>query len=253
MSIRRIVLIVLANIIVSAAVVLLLLRWWNSQQPEGSSPDSMSIATLTATRFVTPLPTSTPVTPTAVPTPEPLRHVVQSGETLGAISLLYDIALVDLMEANGISDPNLLSQGQQLIVPVIWTPTPAPEASPTGTPSMQPAPIATQVVFTGSAIIKLQSIDGVGQLSRESVTIVNEGTRPLSLEGWRLVPESGQDYLFGRVTLFGAGSLLMVHSAAGSDSPTDLYWGLDSAIWLSGQAVMLVDAEGTTRSTLIVP
>jgi murein DD-endopeptidase MepM/ murein hydrolase activator NlpD len=44
-------------------------------------------------------------------------YIVQSGDTLSLISSRFNVDIADLMEANGISDPNLLSAGQELVIP----------------------------------------------------------------------------------------------------------------------------------------
>lgn len=61
--------------------------------------------------------------PTAAPqtdalTPEPLTHTVASGETLGAIARRYGVSQLQIVQANNLSDPNALSIGQELIIPV---------------------------------------------------------------------------------------------------------------------------------------
>ena len=44
-------------------------------------------------------------------------YIVQSGDTLYSISLRFGVTVDELMAANNITDPNLLSAGQQLIIP----------------------------------------------------------------------------------------------------------------------------------------
>jgi murein DD-endopeptidase MepM/ murein hydrolase activator NlpD len=44
-------------------------------------------------------------------------YIVQPGDTLSSIAARFGVSLDDLMTANNISDPNLLSAGQQLIIP----------------------------------------------------------------------------------------------------------------------------------------
>jgi len=44
-------------------------------------------------------------------------YIVQSGDTLSSIASRFNVALTDLMNANNISDPNLLSAGQELVIP----------------------------------------------------------------------------------------------------------------------------------------
>jgi LysM repeat protein len=75
-------------------------------------------------------------------------HVVQSGETLGLIAAQYGTSVDTLAEANGLSDPNYLFVGQELIIPgaggttastggggggSAGTSAPAPAASSSGT------------------------------------------------------------------------------------------------------------------------
>lgn len=76
------------------------------------------------------LPTPRPAgAPIYTPTPDQLRvlptlranadqYVVQSGDTLGSISQSYGVSLEALMQANGLSDANLLEVGQTLVIPV---------------------------------------------------------------------------------------------------------------------------------------
>jgi murein DD-endopeptidase MepM/ murein hydrolase activator NlpD len=44
-------------------------------------------------------------------------YIVQSGDTLSLIASRFNITLEDLMNANGISNPDLLSAGQELVIP----------------------------------------------------------------------------------------------------------------------------------------
>ena len=65
--------------------------------------------------------TETPAeTPTEAPTATPVSlivHVVLPGETLSSIGRLYGVTYQAIMEANGMTDPNLLQVGQELIIP----------------------------------------------------------------------------------------------------------------------------------------
>jgi len=44
-------------------------------------------------------------------------YIVQSGDTLSLIAARFNVDLNELMDANSISDPNLLSAGQELVIP----------------------------------------------------------------------------------------------------------------------------------------
>jgi hypothetical protein len=62
----------------------------------------------------TPTPTITP----APPTQPPQRiHVIIQGDTLSYLAQQYDVSVEAIMKANGITDANMLSIGQRLIIP----------------------------------------------------------------------------------------------------------------------------------------
>ena len=70
------------------------------------------------------LPPPEPPKPPAPPEPEVLInsdgagvHVVQSGDTLGGIAATYGTTVEELMALNGLSDPNVLSIGQEIVLP----------------------------------------------------------------------------------------------------------------------------------------
>ena len=69
--------------------------------------------------------TSTSVSPTTAP----VIHVVQAGDTLGAIAKQYGVTVEALQEVNAISDPKRLQIGQELIIPTGGTI--APRSTPT--------------------------------------------------------------------------------------------------------------------------
>lgn len=57
------------------------------------------------------------VTPTPVPTEALLTHSISAGETLYSIAVQYGVTLQALMDANDISNPDLIYQGQVLVIP----------------------------------------------------------------------------------------------------------------------------------------
>ncbi len=52
----------------------------------------------------------------------PITHTVQAGENLYRISLLYGISMGEIMAANGITNPDYLYEGQELIIPIAAPP-----------------------------------------------------------------------------------------------------------------------------------
>jgi len=76
-----------------------------------------------------PPPTAGPTHPTPVPIPPPVTgctHVVKPGETLYSIARLYGTTVLAIMQANGLTNPNLIFVGQVLTIPGCATPPPPP-------------------------------------------------------------------------------------------------------------------------------
>ncbi len=66
---------------------------------------------------------------TATATTAPLVVTVQSGESLSVIAGRYDVTVSAIMDANGLTDANMLSVGQQLVIPGASAPVTGPVAS----------------------------------------------------------------------------------------------------------------------------
>ena len=71
--------------------------------------------------------------------PPQLIHEVASGETLISIAIDYDTTVEAILAANNLDSPDLIFEGQQIIVP-LGNPTATPTLTPTMTPSSTPAP-----------------------------------------------------------------------------------------------------------------
>ena len=77
------------------------------------------------------------VAPTAVPAPTPIIYTIKKGETLSKIATAHGITLEQLMAANpDIKNPDRISEGQKITIPVpeapneFGSPSPSAEASP---------------------------------------------------------------------------------------------------------------------------
>ena len=89
-----------------------------------------------------------PSTPTIVPnTPNAdgsIVHIVQPGETLGSLSMAYNISLADILKLNGLTIKSTIFVNQKIILRVANTPTPTqPTSTPTIPPTMTPWPTST--------------------------------------------------------------------------------------------------------------
>jgi LysM repeat protein len=87
----------------------------------------------------TPPPGRAPSTPTMIPnTPNPdgsIFHIVGPGDTLGSISMAYDVPLADLLAMNNFTLKTVIYVNQKIKVRGPYTPTPT---QPTGTPTIRP-------------------------------------------------------------------------------------------------------------------
>jgi LysM repeat protein len=64
---------------------------------------------------------------------ESVKHVVKSGETLGAIAHRYEVKVADIAVANNISDPAKIKPGQELIIPLPgWDTRPSTKSGKNG-------------------------------------------------------------------------------------------------------------------------
>ena len=262
MSFRQMLPFLFLNVIVSAVVVLSILFWWDSR---GGGTAALAEATATAQLPPGVLPTpniAAPPSGTAAPeavdaaadsAPEggPVVHIVAAGDTLNRIGQQYDVSVEDIMAANNLTDPNVIGVGDSLTIPVGGLPTPTVPA-PTEIAAM-PSPIPTEAVAAGQGEIAVTGITDPGALATESVQIVNNGAERQSLLGWTVRDEDNNAYTFGDVSIFGEGAGILLHSRAGSDSPLELFWGLEEPAWRSGETLTLWDAAGQVVATYVVP
>ena len=110
------------------------------------------------------------------------------------------------------------------------------------------------VLATASGEISLQilSVVGAGVPASEMVVIQNNGPEAVILTGWHLQDGESNIYTFPQLSLYPGGSV-QVHTAAGADSAVDLYWGRQTPVWGSGEAVTLFDPQGTLRALYQIP
>ena len=98
-------------------------------QPLSPTVVAPAVATTTALPTSTPPATRPSPPPTATPAGERV-HVVQAGENLYRIGLLYGLSWGAIAEYNGITDPNAITVGQELRIPP--SPTATPETTGQG-------------------------------------------------------------------------------------------------------------------------
>ncbi|CAN5619968.1 hypothetical protein BH23CHL2_BH23CHL2_09570 [soil metagenome] len=96
-------------------------------EPEVLVPTPTTTSEAAPTLPPLPIVTRTPVDPAQIPaTPSgtaenieiPSTYVVQEGDSLYSIAVRYQLDLAKIVALNGLSDPNDISVGQELILPV---------------------------------------------------------------------------------------------------------------------------------------
>lgn len=130
------------------------------------------------------------------------------------------------------------------------SPTNTPTATPTNTPTATPSPTATPppVGPANPQIVRIfVRAPGVGQ----RVEIANRGAAAATMQNWTLRngDPSPQVFSFPDFSLAG-GATVTVWVKAGTNTTTDLYWGLgDVFVWnTSGDTAILQDSQGIVQS-----
>ncbi len=110
------------------------------------------LCTVTASSAaIQPAPTSEPLVlattqPAPAATPDPagvIRYTVKRGDTLYSIARSFGLKPQELQAANGLQDPNLLKEGQVLVIPSAGAgaaPSPSPATPPSATATAVPGP-----------------------------------------------------------------------------------------------------------------
>lgn len=253
---KRLIYYLMINVLVSACTVLVVLTIWDRY----NTPQVVDVATpVVASEFpvVSLEPTASKVAvmpPTN--TPGPLsdlsveEYEVQFGDTLGIIAQKFDVPIEELMEVNQLDDPNSISVGLIVYIPV------TPQVVPTHTPlpTQTPNPLGTSgtPAPTQEAKVVINSVISVGELTSERVFLTRTGDGELNLADWKLEDEDGNVFVFPQLALYKDGAV-NVWTTSGSATVVDLYWGMGNSVWESGEKVTLRDARGRVHITYTIP
>ncbi|BBL68733.1 MBL fold metallo-hydrolase [Methanoculleus chikugoensis] len=122
----------------------------------------------------------------------------------------------------------------------------APAATVTAGATTVPATAAPTTPAPSSGVY-IADLD----LREEWIAVANGDPAAVNLTGWTIADEGMRNtYTFPVFTL-DPGAGVTVHSGAGNDTATDLYWGRGSPVWNNdGDLATLADANGTVVSTL---
>lgn len=114
------------------------------------------------------------------------------------------------------------------------------------------AAAAISGVSQGAGQLEISRIVGAGDLDSERVEIHHVGESEISLSGWLLRDEDGNEYLFPNLTMVGQGAVTLF-TRSGFNTVVELYWGSEQTVWETGETATLVDPEGNAQATYIVP
>jgi LysM repeat protein len=186
-----------------------------------------------------------------------MAYTVETGDTLGAIAVKFNITVAEILDANEILNPDALEVGQVLIIrrPFVAASTHTalpPEELEPEIESTAAAPTNTPEPLTGESRVLIDSIIGVGDLASERVFLKRVGPGEISLTGWSLVADNGDTFTFPQLTLFENGAVF-IHTREGQTTAVALYWELDHAVWSSGDSVVLIDDQGDVHTSYQIP
>jgi competence protein ComEC len=256
MTMRRMAIFLGLNVLVSAATTLLVLSLWDGGRsaarvaPTPLPTAAVAPASTPAVAAASTATLSTPVPLGLTSTPGPRTYVVESGDTLSSISRNFNVPVDALLAANNLKDGDLLSIGQQLIIPAgdgTLVATTAPSPTP-----ISPRPVTTQSIALGDAFVTIREITNKGDLSQETVILTNLGGK-INLAGWTLADGESHNFTLPDLTLL-SNAEVKIHTTSGTNTATDLYWGQSAARWgASGMVAYLRDPTGRLIATYRVP
>lgn len=139
----------------------------------------------------------------------------------------------------------IVSAATTLTVLVIWS------SLTFSGPNIGGDPTATQA-NSSSGQVSISAIIGADDLANEHVVIENTGSQDLSLAGWLLRDQNGNEYHFPALVLH-PGAEVNVFTRQGEDSASDLYWGRSVTVWISGELAELFDPSETLQASYTAP
>ncbi len=270
MNRRQLVFLILINALISTVIALAVAFAVDARRPDAEELAALyaqpgtsgSVAAILATSTpnpglvptFTPVPVATQVIPAATPSTsggagaEGQLYVVESGDSLSGISVRFGVTLDALMAANQLTNPDFVFVGQRLAIPT--------GAAAVSQPSESTGAVPAPTLASPDGVI-VNAVSGSGDLAAEQILIVNDSDNAFNLQGWTLQISGGSGsgapvYTFGNLPLFPGGSVRL-HSASGVDTSVDLYWGQPAARLTSAATLTLINGQGITVHTFVVP
>lgn len=120
--------------------------------------------------------------------------------------------------------------------------------------SLVDQPIAAQATLDPQTDIPVEivSVVGAGTLNAEWVVVRYQGEDQINLANWQLRDQDRNVFNFPQLVLHTNGAV-QVHTASGTNTVIDLYWGATNPVWESGEEAQLFDPNGNLRAVYKVP
>lgn len=100
--------------------------------------------------------------------------------------------------------------------------------------------------------VGIVSVIGAGTLNAEWVVVSYTGDDQINLANWQLRDENRNVFVFPQLVLHKNGAV-QIHTISGTNTVIDLYWGLSTPVWQSGEMAQLFDPNGNKRAEYKVP
>ena len=100
-------------------------------------------------------------------------------------------------------------------------------------------------------VIKVANVFAAGDLQNELVVIERIGEGELNLIGWQIIDQDNNKFTFPAIEL--VKGQVSIYSRAGPDTVNTIFWGSESAIWSTGEAVSVLDSAGNERARFEIP
>jgi hypothetical protein len=115
-------------------------------------------------------------------------------------------------------------------------------------------PVAAQPTLNPEVDIPVEivSVIGAGTLNAEWVVVSYKGEEQINLARWELRDGDRNVFVFPQLILHKNGAV-QVHTASGTNTVIDLYWGENDPVWQSGEEAQLYDPSGNMRAKYKVP
>lgn len=100
--------------------------------------------------------------------------------------------------------------------------------------------------------VEIVSVIGAGTLNAEWVVVSYKGEDQINLANWELRDEDRNVFVFPQLILHPNGAV-QVHTASGTNTVIDLYWGESDPVWETDEEAQLFDPSGNVRAKYKVP